>query len=103
MAKSMLRSYCNQKIILNRGGGTDEYSEPVDRQHFTLRARVDWENENVIDHHGNEVISVAKILIVYDGTIDFDDTLTIDGREHHIARIDRVQDFSSNHLLIRIK
>lgn len=103
MAISQLRVYCNQKIILNRGHGTDEWSEPEEQTHETLRARVDWENKIVMDHHGKEVVSVAKIMLVYDGTINFDDTFTINGREHAIAQINRVQDFSSNHLEIRIK
>ena len=103
MSNSMLRSYCNQKIILNRGHGTDEWSEPEEQTHETLRARVDWENKIVMDHHGQEVVSVGKIIFVYDGTIDYDDTFTIDGREHAIAQINRVQDFSANHWQIRIK
>jgi len=103
MTTSQIRSYLNQKITLKRGKAPDEYGEPNEPLSFDLRARVDWENKVIVDNYGKEVASIALILVVFDSTITYDDVFTIDGRDHAIVQINRVQDFSANHWEIRIR
>ena len=72
MLGRLVESYCIHTIILLRGPsgdegvGLDDYGEPIESATpvtLSLKARVEWTNDRVIDDTGEEVICAARIFI----------------------------------------
>jgi len=89
----MINAYQNEKIILIKSGGIDEWNEPLATTEIITRARVDYKTQKVKDISGDDMISSAVVLLK--SKITYEDKIKIDGIEYPIIRIDRKQDFSN--------
>ena len=95
IGESMINAYCNEEIVIERAVPPGDWLEPDPVSTETVFAYVDWTNELVRNEKGEEVSSAVKLLMEYDGTLDYDDRLIIQGRPHSIIKIARRQDFSA--------
>ena len=91
----MIGAYCNESVIIQRVPPPGDWLEPEPYTAAVIEAYVDWTNELVRNIEGEEVSSAVKLLMEYDGTLDYDDKMIIQGRPHSIIKIARRQDFSA--------
>lgn len=102
----MITSYLTDTVIQKRYKGRGDYGAPEARDTVTLHARVEYKNRLVNNAAGQTVVSMAKILLApmtiirsgfetrASGTLAFEDIFTVDGVDHPVIQIGRLQDFS---------
>ncbi len=90
----MIDVYCNETIVLIRPLDPGDWLEPGGTIEEEVDAYVDWTNELVRNIEGELVESAVKFLMEYDGTLNYDVKVRIQGRPHLIIKIGRRQDFS---------
>ena len=110
----MIKAYLTDTVVLKQYKGEDEYGTPNSRTEVSLKARVDYKNRNVIDLSGEEVVSMARVLlspmsIIRSGfstrsasTIAYEDVLEVDGVDHAIVSIGKQGDFSTRYMEVYI-
>ena len=91
----MIKAYCNELITIRRAPPPGDWLEPEPFIDENVYAYVDWINELVRNVNGEQVASAVKLLMEYDGTLDYDDVMIIQNRPHSIIKIARRQDFSA--------
>lgn len=91
----MIKAYCNETITLIRPALPGDWLEPGETVEEDIEAYVDWTNQLVRDIEGEEVKSAVSFLMEYNGTLDYDVKVRIQGRPHSIIKIARRQDFSA--------
>ena len=115
MPSRLLLRYCIHWIILLRGPsgafgvGLDQYGELLDDEvtptYLELRARVEFDNDRIIDDTGEEVVCAARIFIpptyldegvVTQLDIGPQDRIIFEGREYAIARRNRQEGWTAD-------
>ena len=91
----MIKAYCNESVIIQRIPPSGDWLEPEPYTAAEVKCYVDWTNELVRNINGELITSAVKLLMEYDGTLDYDDRMIIQGRPHSIIKIARRQDFSA--------
>ena len=91
----MIKAYCNESVIIERVLPPGDWLEPEPHVTMEVMCYVDWTNELVRNINGELITSAVKLLMEYDGTLDYDDRMIIQGRPHSIIKIARRQDFSA--------
>jgi len=91
----MIKAYCNESVIIQRIPPPGDWGEPEPYTAAEVKCYVDWTNELVRNINGELITSAVKLLMEYDGTLDYDDRMVIQGRPHSIIKIARRQDFSA--------
>ena len=91
----MIEAYCNEAVSIERIPPPGDWLEPEPYIADEVMCYVDWTNELVRNISGELVTSAVKLLMEYDGTLDYDDRMIIQGRPHSIIKIARRQDFSA--------
>lgn len=91
----MIKAYCNEAVVIERVSPPGDWLEPEPYISDEVKCYIDWTNELVRNANGELVTSAVKLLMEYDGTLDYDDRMIIQGRPHSIIKIARRQDFSA--------
>jgi hypothetical protein len=88
-----------QRITVKRGGGLDDWGQPLPGEMFDFQARVDEKSEKITDRNGAEVVASIKIYldklqdVRYDDIIDYDNELGV-LTERSPQKIEVIRDFS---------
>ena len=110
----MIGPYLIDSVVLKQYKGEDEYGTPSARTSVTVKARIDYKNRQVTTLAGENIVSMAKILVRdrtitrssfstrATTTIAYEDTINFDGTDHAIIRIARQKDFSTRFMEIYV-
>lgn len=91
----MIKAYCNEAVVLIWPLDPGDWLEPGGTIEEEINAYVDWTNELVRNINGELVESAVKFLMEYNGSLNYDVRVRIQGRPHSIIKIARRQDFSA--------
>jgi len=93
----MLKVYSVDDIIIVRAAVPpyDEWNNPNPPTLEPVSGYVERKTKLVRNLAGEEVLSSGHMLLSYDGTIDHNDKLRIDGKDYPILSIEKGKDFSN--------
>lgn len=95
----MIRSYLREEVVrIDPQPGN--YLEPGIPKRTAKKARINWENKVVRNMEGEEVKSNVNLLMEYDSTLYYDSRFEVNGVEHGILSIARMQDFSNRSMTV---
>lgn len=111
----MIGPYCTETVTIKQHKGTDKWGTPNTRTSVTVNARVDYTRKLITTVEGDLVTSELSVLmrprtIITSGfssraanTIAYEDLITVDGIDHEIGSIRKLQDFSTRALEVRLR
>jgi len=93
----MLKAYSVDDIIIVRAADPpyDEWNNPNPPTLEDISGYLEWKTKIVRNLAGEEVISSGNFLFSYDGTIDHNDKLRINGKDYPILALEPAKDFSN--------
>ena len=80
-----------------------DYLEPGIPIRISMKARVTWKNKMVKNPEGEEVVSNVNIMIPVLSDLYFDSRFEVNGVEHGILAIDKMDDFSARYLVVYLE
>lgn len=88
----MLDSYLTDTVTWVQSAGNDEFGDPLTPISDTIKARVNWVTELVMNFAGEEVRAAGYVEMKSEPS--HADNLTIDGTAHIIIKIEKSKSYS---------
>ena len=98
----MITAYFKEEVVRIYPQPGD-YLEPGIPIRISMRARVNWKNTKVRGPDGEEVVSKVNIMIPVLSDLYFDSRFEVNGVEHGILAIDKMDDFSARYLVVYLE
>ena len=104
----MINAYLTDSVTIVRNNGYDSWNEPLAVTNIAVKGRVEYKTRLVKDFKGEEVVSMASVLLhqsintLVGRYLTHEDWLTFDGVQHSVVNLGRPKDLAFSGLFYEV-